>query len=154
MVRRLAATVVTGLCVAVGVAAPADARFVINESMEGVELGMTTAEVRARLGAPTRRDAGPDFVSWRYRRPPLEVALKPEVVTLHTRSEDIRGPRGIGVGTREPRLKAVVGRRLRCETTAGQRLCVYGSFETGERSTVFEMERRRVAAVTISVSVR
>ncbi len=75
------------------------------------------------------------------------------MVTLHTTSADVRGPGRIGVGTRERRLKAELGRPLRCETTAGQRLCVVGSFGTGKRSTVFELVRRRVTAVTISVSV-
>ena len=134
-------------------AAEADAGFVVNRSMEGVALGMSTDEVRERLGEPRRRTAGPDFDSWHYRRPGIEVTFKPDVITLHTRSDGVRGPRDIGVGTSERRLKSVLGRRLRCETTAGQRLCVVGSFATGRRSTVFEMLRRRVATVTISVSV-
>ena len=129
------------------------ARFKVNRSMEGVAIGMSTDEVRDRLGAPTGRDSGPDFSTWRYRRPPIEVTFKPDVVTLHATSAKVRGPGSIGVGTRERRLKAVLGRRMRCETTAGQRLCLVGSFDTGRRSTVFEMVRRRVAAVTISLSV-
>ncbi len=136
----------------VGVA-EAQARFVVNESMEGAAIGMSTDEVRGRIGEPERREAGPDFEAWRYRRPPIEVTFKPRVVTLHTTSAGIRGPRNIGDGTRERRLKAVIGPALRCQTTARQRLCVVGSFETGRRSTVFEMVRRRVAAVTISRSV-
>jgi hypothetical protein len=132
--------------------AEAQARFVVNESMEGAAIGMSTEEVRSRLGAPERREAGPDFETWRYRRPPVEVTFKPAVVTLHTTSADVRGPGSVGVRTRESRLRSVLGARLRCETTAQQRLCVVGSFETGRRSTVFEMVRRRVTAVTISLS--
>ena len=132
--------------------AEAQARFVVNESMEGVAIGMSTDEVRGRIGEPERREAGPDFETWRYRRPPIEVTFKPTVVTLYTTSADVRGPGSIGVRTRESRLKAVLGGRLRCETTARQRLCVVGSFETGRRSTVFELVRRRVTSVTISLS--
>lgn len=132
--------------------AEAQARFVVNESMEGAAIGMSTEEVRGRLGAPERREAGPDFETWRYRRPPVEVTFKPAVVTLYTTSADVRGPGSIGVRTRESRLKSVLGRRLRCDTTAQQRLCVVGGFETGRRSTVFEMARHRVSSVTISLS--
>ncbi len=151
--RLLPALLVAVLGVPSFGAAEAQARFVVNRSMDGVALGMSSADARERLGDPAHHHAGPDFTTWHYRRPPIEVTFKPRVVTLHTTSAGIRGPRNIGVGTRERRLKAVIGPALRCQTTARQRLCVVGSFETGRRSTVFEMVRRRVAAVTISRSV-
>ncbi|CAA9489082.1 MAG: hypothetical protein AVDCRST_MAG38-2522 [uncultured Solirubrobacteraceae bacterium] len=154
MSARLCAAVAT-LAVAlptVGVA-DAQARFVVNRSMEGVAIGMSSGEVRERLGEPVSREAGPDFATWHFHRPPIEVTLKPDVVTLHTTSETVRGPRSIGVGTRERRLRAVLGRRVRCTTTVEQRLCIVGSFRMGRRSTVFEMARRQVTAVTISRSV-
>ena len=119
--------------------------------MEGVRIGMSQAEVRERLGRPARRELGPDFVNWRYRRPSMEVAFKPRVITLFTRSPFIRGPRDIGVGTHERRLERVVA-RLRCETAEGQRLCIVGGFETGRRSTVFVMRGRQVRSITISLS--
>ncbi len=134
-------------------ASDAQARFVVNRSMEDVALGMSNDEARERLGQPAHHHAGPDFTTWHYRRPPIEVTFKPRVVTLHTTSAQVRGPGNIGVGTRERRLKTVLGSSVRCRTTAGQRLCVVGSFETGRRSTVFEMVDRRVATVTISRSV-
>lgn len=154
MSARLCAAVAT-LAVAlptVGVA-DAQARFVVNRSMDGVALGMSSDEARGRLGEPAHHHAGPDFTTWHYRRPPIEVTFKPRVVTLHTTSPQVRGPRNIGVGTRERRLREVLGSAVRCRTTARQRLCVVGSFRTGRRSTVFEMVRRRVSAVTISRSV-
>ena len=144
--------VVPALCLSAPVAG-AEARFVLNRSMEGVAIGMSSEHVGDLLGDAVRREAGPDFQTWRYRRPPIEVTFKPDVVTLYTRSIAVRGPAGVGVRTRERRLKAVLGRRLRCETTAQQRLCVVGSFETGRRSTVFEMVRGRVKTITISESV-
>jgi hypothetical protein len=133
-------------------AAPAEASFRVNRSMDGVAIGMTPAEVRERLGRPAKRELGPDFVSWRYRRPALEVTLKPNVITLFTRSKRIRGRDGIGVGTRERKLVRTLGARIRCESAEGQRLCVVGGFRTGERSTVFVMRRGRVGSVTISLS--
>ncbi len=131
--------------------ATAQAGFQINRSMEGVRIGMTRDAVRERLGAPARRELGPDFVNWRYRRPAMEVTFKPRVITLFTRSAFVRGPRDIGVGTSERRLKSVVD-GLRCESAEGQRLCFVGSFDTGRRSTVFVMRRRQVTSVTISLS--
>lgn len=154
MKARLAALVaVLSALFLSALAAGADARFVVNKSMEGVVIGMSSEHVGDRLGDPARRAAGPDFRTWRYRRPPIDVTFKPDVVTLHTRSVAVRGPADVGVRTGERRLKTVLGRRLRCETTAEQRICIVGSFETGRRSTVFEMVRGRVKTITISESV-
>ena len=132
-------------------AASAEADFRINRSMEGVRIGMSQAEVRERLGRPASRELGPDFVNWRYRRPPMQVTFKPRVITLFTRSPFIRGRSDIGVGTHERRLKRVV-RGVRCQSAEGQRLCIVGGFATGERSTVFVMRGRQVRSITISLS--
>ncbi len=112
---------------------------------------MTQSDVRERLGRPARRERGPDFLNWRYRLPAMQLTFKPRVVTLFTRSPFIRGREDIGVGTQERRLRRVVS-RVRCDTAEGQRLCVIGGFDTGERSTVFVMRRRQVTSITISIS--
>jgi hypothetical protein len=145
------------LAVALGMAvllstSSAEGAFRVNRSMAGVELGMSRSEVQDRLGRPARRERGPDFVNWRYRLPAIQVTFKPQAVTLFTRSAFVRGPRDIGVGTHERRLKRVLGGQVQCETAEGQRLCFVGSFETGRRSTVFVMRRRQVTSVTISIS--
>lgn len=132
-------------------AASAQAGFRINRSMEGIRLGMAQSDVRERLGRPDRRERGPDFLNWRYRLPAMQMTFKPRVVTLFTRSPFIRGRQDIGVGTHERRLTRVV-RRVRCDTAEGQRLCVVGGFDTGDRSTVFVMRRRHVTSITISIS--
>jgi hypothetical protein len=119
--------------------------------MEGIRLGMTQADVRERLGRPARRERGPDFVNWRYRLPAMQLTFKPRVVTLFTRSPFVRGRQDIGVGTHERRLTRVVP-RLQCDTAEGQRLCVVGGFDAGERSTVFVMRRRQVTSITITIS--
>jgi hypothetical protein len=41
---------------------------------------------------------------------------------------------------------------VKCESAEGQRLCVVGGFDTGDRSTVFAMRRRQVTSITISIS--
>jgi hypothetical protein len=131
--------------------ASAEAGFRINRSMEGVRIGMSQAEVREQRGRPARRELGPDFANWRYRRPPMLVTFKPRVITLFTRSPFVRGRRDIGVGTHERRLRRVVP-ELRCESAEGQRFCLVGGFDTGERSTVFVMRGGQVRSITISLS--
>jgi hypothetical protein len=133
-------------------AAPADASLAINKSIGGVRIGMTSAQVKAKLGTPDKKTLGPDFVNWVYARPAMEVTLKPDVITLFTKSRAQRGPGGIGVGTTEKRLRKVV-RRARCQVLGGERLCIVGSFDTGKLSTVFGMTKGgRVRDITISLS--
>src|SRR5215210_378528 len=43
---------------------------------------MTRDAVRERLGAPARRELGPDFVNWRYRRRAMEVTFKPRLIAV------------------------------------------------------------------------
>ena len=133
-------------------AAPADARFRINRSMDGVELGMSRAEVRDVKGAPAGRDLGPDFLRWTYLRPRMEVVFKPQAITLFTSSRRIRGPGDVGVGTRERRLKRVIDRPVQCSSAEGDRFCVVGSFDTGRRNTVFALTGGRVSSITIGLS--
>jgi hypothetical protein len=137
---------------AASLAAPAaaEARFVINRSMAGVQLDMTGAQVRARLGPPaavTRHGRTRNLV---YRRPNMVVTLVGgRVKILSTDGRGQRGPKGIGVGTREARLKRVV-RRAICESAEGVRTCAVDGFDVGQTSTVFVIRRRRVSTVTIT----
>jgi len=117
--KRLALTLGLALLLP---ASAAESAFRVNQSMASVELGMSRSDVQDRIGRPARRDRGPDFVNWRYRRPAIQVTFKPRVVTLFTRSAFVRGPRDIGVGTHERRLKRVLGARLECQSAEGQRL--------------------------------
>src|ERR1041385_8117499 len=96
-------------------APPAHAGFRINRSMEGVRIGDSQTAVRQQLGKPARKELGPDFVNWRYKRPAIEVTFKPKVITLFTASAFVRGPSDIGVGTSERRLKRVV-KGVSCES--------------------------------------
>jgi hypothetical protein len=41
---------------------------------------------------------------------------------------------------------------LQCQSAEGQRLCVVGGFDTGERSTVFVLRDRQVRSITTSLS--
>jgi hypothetical protein len=133
-------------------AASADARFRINRSMEGVALGMSRAEVRELKGRPADRELGPDFVSWIYRRPRMEVTFKPRVITLSTTSRRIRGPGDIGIGTRARRLRRVIERPVRCRPLDQPTFCTVGSLDTGRRYTLFTLSGRRVDSINIGIS--
>jgi hypothetical protein len=130
--------------------AAAEARFVINRSMAGVSLEMTGKQVRARLGAPTEVTRHGRTRNLVYRERKMFVTLVGgRVHILSTDGRGQRGPRGIGVGTRESRLKRVV-RTAICESAEGVRTCAVDGFDIGQTSTVFVMKRRRVSTVTIT----
>jgi hypothetical protein len=149
VVARLALIVVLAVA-ALAAPAAAQARFVINKSMAGVTLGMTGKQVRATLGTPseiTRHGRTRNLV---YRGRKLFVTLVGgKVHILSTDGRGQRGRDGIGVGTRERKLKRVVP-AVDCESAEGVRTCSVGGFDVGEVSTVFVMKKRRVTTVTIS----
>jgi len=130
----------------------ADARFRINQSMEGVQLDMSRADVRELKGKPADRELGPDFVTWTYRHPRMQVTFKPRVITLSTSSRRIRGPGDIGVGTRQRRLKRVIDRPVRCRSLEGPTFCTVGSLDDGRRYTFFELPGGRVDSISIGIS--
>jgi hypothetical protein len=143
---------VTVVLAATLLAAPAtaDARFVINRSMAGVRLGMDGAQVRAQLGPPTLVTRHGRTRNLVYRERKLFVTLVGgRVHILSTDGGGQRGPRGIGVGTREARLRRVV-RTAICESAEGVRTCAVDGFDFAQTSTVFVIERRRVSTVTIT----
>ena len=70
---RLFAVLLTTLAVPVSTA---QAGFRVNRSMDGVALGASESHVRAVRGAAAHKSLGPDFVTWRYRHPFLEVSFK------------------------------------------------------------------------------
>ena len=143
-------TLVVLATAALAAPAAAEARFVINRSMAGVKLGMTGPQVRDRLGTPTEVTRHGRTRNLVYRGRKLFVTLVGgRVHILSTDGRAQRGPRGVGVGTRERRLRRVV-RTVLCESAEGVRTCSVGGFDVGEVSTVFVMRKRRVSTVTIT----
>ena len=137
---KVGAAVLLAAALALAAPAAADARFVINRSMAGVRLGMDGQQVRARLGG---------LRNLVYRDRDMVVTLVGgRVRVLHTDGRAQRGPEGIGVGTREARLKRVV-RRAICESAEGVRTCAVDGADFAQTSTVFVIRRRLVAELTI-----
>jgi hypothetical protein len=149
MLTRVAvlAVVVT----AVG-AASAQAKIVLKESIAGVPLGATRAQVQAILGAPDK-DIAPKAGDseharfWDYGRG-LRIGFRDDgdaVTVLVTRSRRERTASGVGPGS----SRALVKRRLRGEHCSPD-ICLIGTDALGTRSTIFSFDRRgRVRDVVV-----
>jgi hypothetical protein len=109
--------------------------IVIGHGMAGVELRMSEAQVRARLGAPTR-------VAGRlFHYPLLDVQFGATgVVRLTTTSPRLRTRSGLGVGSAVVRLQRLRG--LFCNLVPGG-----GNCET--KGIRFDFAHNRVTRVVV-----
>ena len=143
-----------GALVALALAAPASATIRPQRGMAAVRLGMTQSEMRMILGAPTHvRQGLNDFGPYTQFLYPGSIRVtfqgNRRVTGISTRGRTERTLRGVGVGSTEAAVRSKVG-HVRCETIAGSRTCHVGSFEPGNRVTVFLIGRRgRVVTVTV-----
>ena len=142
--RRLAA-IASAAVLAAAAAADASATIVPGKGMSGVALGMTKAQVRARLGAPVGTGAG----RWYYARVWVGFRGSRAVEITTTRStERTRG--GLGVDSSESAIRAAYP-GLSCSAATPFRRCRLGSGAPGSRVTDFMVGRGRVLQVTIAL---
>jgi hypothetical protein len=142
--RRLAA-IGSAAVLAAAAAADASATIVPGKGMSGVALGMTKAQVRARLGAPVGTGAG----RWYYARVWVGFRGSRAVEITTTRStERTRG--GLGVDSSESAIRAAYP-GLSCSAATPFRRCRLGSGAPGSRVTDFMVGRGRVLQVTIAL---
>src|SRR5215208_5880232 len=128
--RRLAA-VVTVAAVLVAAAADASATIVPQKGMSGVALGMTKAQVRARLGGPVGTGAG----RWYYAR--VWVGFRGGRVTEVTTTRSTERLRnGLGVDSSESSLRSSYP-ALTCAAATPFRRCRLGGGAPGTRATDF-----------------
>lgn len=91
--------------------APADPPLHIQprESIGGIALGMTPAQVRKRLGAPDAKkpsELHSGWTQWVYRDSGLHVTFdESNVWDVRTVSRDYRTKSGVGVGSTEAQLR-------------------------------------------------
>jgi hypothetical protein len=104
--RLLGPVAVLGLLAGSMALAPvANARVVLGQSIDGVKLGESRAQVKAQLGAPTM-EQGPDqhgSMEWNYGKPPflgaVTFAANGQLSGMFTTSKQQKTAQGIGVGS-------------------------------------------------------
>jgi hypothetical protein len=140
------------LVVVLAAATPVDATILVQRGIAGIELRMTKAQVRSKLGPPPKIRSGRNefgrYAEFVYRRVTVSFQGRSQVTGLRTRSRSERTPSGIGVGSTEAQVKARVA-GVRCRTESGLRHCFLGRFLPGRVVTDFHIRRGRVSSVVV-----
>jgi hypothetical protein len=142
--RRLAAFA-TAAAVLATTAADATATIVPQKGMSGVALGMTKAQVRARLGGPIGTGGG----RWYYARVWVGFRSGRATEITTTRSTE-RTNGGLGVDSTESSLRASYP-GLTCAAATPFRRCRLGSGAPGTRVTDFMVGHGKVLQITIAL---
>jgi len=112
-------------------AAPASAIIRPQKGMSGVTLGMTKAQVRAKLGPPIGSGGGRLYFALAW----VGFRLGRAVEITTTRSSEHTGP-GLGVGSSEAAVRRAYPSVV-CAPFGGFRRCRLGSGQPGTRATDF-----------------
>jgi hypothetical protein len=144
--RRLLAISAAGITLLA--AAPALATIRPQRGMSGVALGMTKAQVRARLGAPVGTGGGRFY----YARVWVGFRLGRVVEVTTTRSTE-RTASGIGVDSSESEVRRAFP-SVSCGPFGGFRRCRLGTGKPGTRATDFMLGHGRVLQLTVQLLPR
>jgi hypothetical protein len=133
-------------------AAPAAATIVPQRGIAGLELRMTKAQVRAKLGPPKKVRAGKNdfgrFTEFTYPRVIVLFQSSPRATAFRTFSRLERTAQGVGVGSTEAQVKAKVP-RVTCRTESTFRHCFVGRFLPGRVVTDFQIRLGKVASAVV-----
>jgi hypothetical protein len=139
--RRLAAA---ALCLSLALAAEASATIKPARGIAGVMLGMSPAQVQAKLGRPVVKSGG----RWYY--PTVHVTFRgARVVEVTTTKKAERLSNGIGIHSTEGQVQTAFP-QARCAVWTIFRRCRLGSGARGSRVTDFILARGRVFQITIA----
>jgi hypothetical protein len=140
--RRLAAA---ALCLSfLAFAAGASATIKPARGMAGAMLGMSPAQVQAKLGRPVVRSGG----RWYY--PTVHVTFRgARVVELTTTKKAERLSNGIGIHSTEGQVQTAFP-QAKCAAWTIFRRCRLGTGARGSRVTDFILARGRVFQITIA----
>ena len=141
--RRTLALLIVGAALALPIAATATIRP--QYGMSAIVLGMTKAQVQAKLGRPVGQGGG----RWYYAR--VWVGFRGGRVTeiATTRSTE-RLANGLGVDSTEAQVRRAFPRAV-CAPWSVYRRCRFGSGRPGTRVTDFTIGRGRVLQITIAL---
>jgi len=139
--RRIFALIVVGISLLAVESAAATIRP--QHGMSRVVLGMTKAQVRARLGVPIGTGGG------RFYYPRVWVGFRLGRVTEVTTTRPTeRTASGVGVDSSEAAVRAAYP-SIVCASAGGFRRCRIGSGEPGTRATDFLLGHGRVLQVSV-----
>jgi hypothetical protein len=137
--RRLAATALVPLLIA----GSAAATIKPARGMSGISLGMTPAQVQAKLGRPVGKGVG----RWYYPRVWVGFRGRRVVEVTTTRSTE-RLANGLGVDSTEAQIRAAYP-QAQCTAASPFRRCRLGSGAPGTRVTDFMIGRGRVLQISV-----
>jgi hypothetical protein len=150
------ALVASIIVLTLALAAPAGTAIVVQRSIAGLQLRMTKAEVRAKLGTPAKVKTGKNefgrYTQFVYPRVTVLFQSGSRVTALRTFSRAERTASGVGVGSSESEVKAKVA-AVKCESVSGLRHCYLGKFLPGRRITDFSIRGGRVTSVVVGFVV-
>jgi hypothetical protein len=135
--------VIAAALTALLVAASASATIRPGRGMSGVVLGMTKAQVQAKLGRPIGTGGGRYY----YARVWVGFRLGRVVEVTTTRSSERTGS-GVGVDSTEAQVRRAFP-SVTCGPSGGFRKCRLGSGSPGTRTTDFLLGRGKVLQVSI-----
>jgi hypothetical protein len=134
------------------VPAMASARIVINDSIAGVHLKMTRAQVRKLLGAPKRISAvasaqGTDKL-WTYRKLHVLFGTDHKVLSVDTTRANQWTAARIHVGSTKAQVKAAYPS---VRFTGGSGGGLIGAAQNGDPGTSFVITKKKVVQIAVFI---